>query len=96
MAIVVLAIAGYACNPAVPTVCQAYARAEAVFIGTLLEIQKVPGTDVAKIEVRFAVKRTFKGKAETGETIRFGAGDCDPQISEIGKDYFVLPRMEND
>lgn len=80
----------FGCNPAVPTICQAYNRAEAVFIGTLQKVEEVREPDKPwMIDAHFLVVRTFKGPTKKIEVVRFGAGDCDPEIKKIGGDYFV-------
>jgi hypothetical protein len=81
--------AAFCCNPAVPIVCQAYARAEAVFVGTLLGVERV---DYPKdrIEAKFAVTKIYKGNPEKVEVIRFiGRDNCGPNISKVGERYFV-------
>lgn len=78
-----------ACNPALLTVCQAYTRAESVFIGKLTKVEELPGNGARVIEARFEVSKVFKGQPNKIEVIRFDGGDCGPQVKQVGIDYFV-------
>ena len=78
-----------ACNPAVPILCQAYSRAEAVFVGKLVKVEKAD-TGTRQVIAHFSVKKVYKGDVAGSEVVHFGASDCDPTLSEIGKDYIVF------
>lgn len=78
-----------ACNPAVPVLCQAHSRADAVFVGTLIKVETVVNYPIKQIDAHFEVEKVYKGKTDKIEVVRFKAGDCDPQITEIGEKYFV-------
>jgi len=50
-----------ACHPVTPAVCQAYSRAEAVFIGKLLTVEEKTENDMAVVNATFSVKKIYKG-----------------------------------
>jgi hypothetical protein len=78
-----------ACNPYVPRVCEAFSRADSVFIGTLTKVEDIPTSRTSAVLAHFAVERVFKGKVDKEEVIKFGSGDCDPKLTDIGEKYFV-------
>jgi len=82
-------IAAFACNPALATVCQRYERAEAIFVGRLTKTELKDETNLLALYATFEVKETFKGVVGKVETVKFGAGDCDPKIDKVGEMYFV-------
>lgn len=83
----------FACNPYGPRVCEAFSRADAVFIGTLTKVEDIPTSSSSAVFAHFTVERVFKGKVENVELIKFGSGDCDPKLTDIGEKYFVY-KME--
>ena len=85
----VLAFPALACNPALPTICEAYSRAKSVFIGTLAKVEKIKDSNMSEVYAHFSVKKIYKGTVNTIEVVRFDTGDCGTQMTEIGKDYFV-------
>jgi len=85
----VLAFPALACNPAVPTICEAYSRAKSVFIGTLTKVEEIKGSHISEVFAHFSVKKVYKGSVNTMEVVRFYTGDCGIKMTEIGKDYFV-------
>lgn len=91
MLLLFLAAAGnaVACDPYGPTVCEAFSRANAVFIGTLTKLDVIPTSPTAPVLAHFTVQRVFKGKVEKEEIIKFGSGDCDPKLTNVGEKYFV-------
>jgi hypothetical protein len=83
-------MAAFGCNPAVPTVCQAYTRAEAVFVGTLLSVDEVPRLSPPRVEAKFTVNKIYKGKPNPIELVRFQTDyNCGPKLPKIGGQYFV-------
>jgi hypothetical protein len=82
-------INAFACNPAVPAICEAYSRAKSVFIGTLTKVEKIKDSDLSEVYAHFSVKKVYKGAVNKTEIVRFDTGDCGVKISEIGKEYFV-------
>jgi hypothetical protein len=87
--VLILVMQASACNPVETTICQAYSRSDAVFVGRLLKMDEVPGSSIPRIEAQFSVKRIFKGTPKPVETVRFIAGDCGTRLPAIGAEYFV-------
>jgi len=82
-------IVSYACNPALATVCQRFERAEAVFVGTLTKAELRDEGSFTPVYATFSVREVYKGTVGSVETVKFGTGDCDPKVDQIGKIYFV-------
>ena len=78
----------FGCSCVIPTVCQAYSRAEAVFTGKLVRIEKDEKSHIETVFAHFQVGRTFKGKTESMEIVRFVIGSCERTFN-IGEEYFV-------
>jgi hypothetical protein len=82
------AISVLACKCETPTICVAYTRAKAVFIGKVEKIEGDKNEPFFPIKVYFSVEKTFKGKTEKNETARFGFGACETNF-KVGEKYFV-------
>jgi hypothetical protein len=77
------------CMPPDELICQAYSRAESVFIGKAEKIEPYKSESLlSQITVTFLVEKTFKGKDEKIETANFIKSDCEVNF-EVGKKYFV-------
>ena len=61
----------YGCQCNLPTVCQAFSRADAVFIGKVLNIRKSAKTRADIVEVEFGVERTFKGPDRPSQLVQY-------------------------
>lgn len=80
----------FGCEPAVPTICQAYSRAEAVFVGKLIKIEKVKSNRaMTEIVTTFEVEKVFKGNLQKIEELVFRQAGCDLEINKIDEKYFV-------
>ena len=100
--VLMLASGALACHPYGPRICEAFSRADAVFIGTLTKVEDIPTSTTSAVFAHFSVERVFKGKVENVEVIKFGSSDCDSKLTEIGQAYFVykmeyenIPRFGN-
>lgn len=78
----------FACNPVVPTICEAYSQAKAVFVGKLIRMEKVRDSRTPQIDAHFLIEKVFKGNVDKTAVVRFDAGDCGPRI-KVGERHFV-------
>lgn len=77
-----------ACECHLPTVCQAYSRAEAVFTGSLAAYSRYTENGVTEVRADFEVIEVYKGTVGKTVRVRFAPGECGPTL-ETGKRYFV-------
>lgn len=76
------------CSCDTPTVCQAFSRADTVFVGTLLQIRESENTAIETINAEFAVESAFKGSPGTKQVVNFRLGGCFERPI-VGQKYFV-------
>jgi hypothetical protein len=77
-----------ACTCETPEVCQAFARAEKVFVGELIRVKTNTVENLDMITAEFRVNKGFKGKMEEIESVNFTGGGCEPMLT-VGQKYFV-------
>jgi hypothetical protein len=79
----------FACQCGPELICEAFSRAESVFIGKVEKIESYKD-EIAypKIKVVFSVEKTFKGKNEKLVSADFSQGDCG-NVFSAGERYFV-------
>ena len=77
-----------ACNCEIPTICQAFSIAKAVFTGKLLKLERNKTSDVETLIASFEVGRSFKGKPDRVENVKIVIGSCDRKFT-VGEEYFV-------
>ena len=85
----------FACKCELPTTCQAFSRAESVFVGTLIdvEVDKKPFIPIA--QARFEVEKPLKGTKGKIEVVQFELSDCFQIPLKIGEKYFVYKDPPN-
>lgn len=78
-----------ACQCGPELICQAFSRAESVFIGKVEKIEAYKD-EIAypKIKVSFSVEKSYKGKNEKIEFADFYRNDCGNEFT-VGEKYFV-------
>lgn len=77
------------CQCAAVSVCQAYSRADEVFIGKATGVRIEQSSFIPEIVVDFKVEKRFKGDSETVERVRFKRGECFQLNFVVGEQYFV-------
>lgn len=92
--IFVLANQVFACGCEVPTICQAYTRAGAVFTGILSKIEKDENSSIETVFAHFTVEKTFKGRTGKIEVVKFIIGSCEKTF-KIGEKYFVYKESDS-
>jgi hypothetical protein len=86
------ASAACSCEPL--TVSKARDRAEAVFVGTVVESFREVTANGFEWRVRLRVEQTWKGASDADEVIIYTSGDC--MISfDAGKKYLVFARRQD-
>lgn len=79
----------FGCECSIPTVCQAFTRAEGVFIGKVTSVKNVESTVISRVLVTFEVEKIYKGESRTSEAVEFEVSDCFPVSFAVGERYFV-------
>lgn len=78
----------YACQCDIPDVCQAYTRADKVFVGKLIKIEDYDGLSTYAVKAFFEVSETFKGTTDKIQPVVFSIGSCERKFV-TGLKYFV-------
>jgi hypothetical protein len=89
LSLIVSSVAAFACScGGYPTVCEAYAGADAVFVGSvqsvenkLTKVDNGPGYIKSQL-ARVQVEQAFKGVKETALTFETTPSSCDPEYKE--------------
>lgn len=84
-----------ACECNESDICNAYSKAEKVFIGKLEKVEKDEKAPVYSIQAHFSVEKTYKGKTEKIEIVTFKLGDCEWLNFIEGEKYFVYSNKLN-
>jgi len=72
-----------------PEVCQAYSRADGVFVGKLTKLtEESDSSNRSVIVARFHVSTVFKGRRESLSVVRYAGRGCQPTLN-VGSVYFV-------
>jgi hypothetical protein len=79
----------FACNCEPLSDCSAYSAAKEVFVGRLVNIEKLDSTNGPLIKPTFLVERIFRGSPEKTRTLSFIDGLCERNF-EINVDYIVF------
>jgi hypothetical protein len=91
---VVVPSASAACSCEPLTVSKARDRAEAVFVGTVVESFREVTANGFEWRVRLRVEQSWKGAGDGDELIVYTSGDC--MISfDAGKKYLVFARRQD-
>lgn len=77
------------CGCETPTVCQAYSRAEAIFVGKLISFEIDDKSFIRTVTAHFDVEKVFKGNIGKQEFVRFKMSDCFHVELKPGEKYFV-------
>ncbi len=85
----------FACYCEYPSVCEAYSKAKKVFVGKLEKVVKDEKASYYTIDAYFSVEKTYKGKTEDAEIIKFKLGDCSDLKLIVGEKYFVYAENSN-
>jgi hypothetical protein len=80
------------CN--IPPACVSYTRADAVFIGKLVKIEK--NTNETFLLTHFEVERTFKGEVSEVELVKFLPMYEGGLTFKVGEKYFVYKDYKKD
>lgn len=78
----------FGCRCEIPAVCQAYGRADSVFVGRLVRVVDDENSPVETVFAHFDVEKIFKGKSGKTQIVKFVIGSCERSFS-IGEKYFV-------
>lgn len=81
-------ITALACSCYSTLPCEAYTKADQVFIGKLQKLEKVENSRFAEVYAYFAVERMFKGNFKKEIIVKYETM-CRSKPFEIGETYFV-------
>lgn len=84
-----------ACQCDESDICDAYSKAEKVFIGKLKKVEKDEKALIYTIKAHFSIEKTYKGKTEQVEVVTFKLGDCVWLDFKEGEKYFVYSNKSN-
>jgi hypothetical protein len=92
LAVITILIASHVskgCECEIPAICQAFSRAELVFVGKLIKIEEAPPTTgVEQVYADFDVSESFKGSPSKIQRVEFLLGTCFDR-PQVGENYFV-------
>lgn len=78
----------YGCQCYSPDVCEAFSRADSVFVGKLIKVLRTTRANRSILIAEFQVETAFKGRTKRIEKAEFYGGGCEPDFV-VGKNFFV-------